>query len=76
MKERSQLSQLTNEQLRLLFKNNFKLTNQAIELGRYYIHSGHEVSLGKLLEELRRNPQEDYLDDLKALDKEEEDSRD
>jgi hypothetical protein len=75
MKDRSgPRHQLTNEQLRLLFKNNFKLANQAIELGRYYIHSGHEVSIDKLLEEVRRNPQEDYLKDLKALDRDEDES--
>lgn len=66
--------QLTNEQLRLLFGNNFKLANQAMELGRYYIRSGHELNMDKLLDEVRRNPQEDYLKDLQALDRVDEDS--
>lgn len=68
--------QLTNEQLRLLFKNNFKLANQAIQLSRYYIRSGHEINIEKLLDEIRRNPQEDYLKDLQALDRAEEESND
>lgn len=75
MKERyGHQAQLTNEQLRLLFKNNFKLANQAMQLGRYYIRSGHEISTDKLLEEIRRNPQEDYVKDLQALDRHEEES--
>jgi hypothetical protein len=65
--------QLTNETLRALFRNNFKLANQAIQLGRFYIRSGHEISIEKLLDEIRRNPQEDYVKDLQALDQIEED---
>ena len=67
-------TQLTNEQLRSLFKNNFKLANQVMELGRYYIRSGHEINMEKLLEEVRRNPQEDYLKDLQALDRHDEET--
>jgi hypothetical protein len=63
---------LTNENLRGLFKNNFELANQAIRLARFYIKSGHEVSMGKLLNEIRRNPSEQYLADLQKMEEEEE----
>lgn len=60
---------LTNEKLRGLFKNNFKLVNQAIQLARFYIRSGHEVRMDKLLEELKNNPDEGYLQELEELEK-------
>ncbi len=62
--------------LRGLFKNNFELANQAIRLARFYIKSGHEVSMRKLLNEIKRNPSEQYLKDLlKMEDEEDEDSQ-
>lgn len=64
--------QLTNHQLRGLFKNSFELTNQAIRLARFYIKSGHEISMSKLLGELRRNPDEQYLRDLQKMEEEDE----
>ena len=66
--------QLTNERLKGLFKNNFELVNYAIRLGRYYLKSGHEITIDNLLEEVRKNPQEGYLEDLKRLDAEEEET--
>lgn len=68
--------QLTNQALRGLFKNNFELANQAIRLARFYIKSGHEVTMGKLLGEIRRNPSEQYLKDLQKMEEEDEDSQD
>ena len=68
--------QLTNQGLRGLFKNNFELANQAIRLARFYIKSGHEVSMGKLLNEIKRNPSEQYLKDLMQMEDEDEDSQD
>ncbi len=65
--------QLTNQGLRGLFKNNFELANQAISLARFYIKSGHEVTMSKLLSEIKRNPSEQYLRDLQKM--EEEDDR-
>ncbi len=62
--------QLTNQSLRGLFKSNFELTNQAIRLARFYIKSGHEVTMGKLLGELKRNPSEQYLKDLQKMEDE------
>jgi cellobiose-specific phosphotransferase system component IIA len=59
---------LTNEALKALFKNNFLLVNQAINLARFYIKSGHEVKMSKLLQELKNNPSEDYLKDLQELE--------
>lgn len=64
---------LTNQSLRRLFKSNFELANQAIQLARFYIHSGHEVSMGKLLNELKRNPSEQYLKDLQRMEEEDDD---
>jgi hypothetical protein len=66
--------QLTNQGLRGLFKSNFELANQAIRLARFYIKSGHEISMGKLLNEIKRNPSEQYLKDLMQM--EEEDDQD
>jgi hypothetical protein len=60
--------QLTNESLKGLFKNNFNLANYAIRLGRYYIKSGHEISLEGLLDQVRRHPNEQYLKDLQEAD--------
>ena len=59
---------LTNENIKGLFKNNFLLVNQAINLARFYIKSGHEVRMSKLLQELKNNPSEEYLKDLQALE--------
>lgn len=67
--------QLTNQSLRGLFKNNFELANQAIRLARFYIKSGHEVSMTKLLNEIKRNPSEQYLKDLMLMEDEEDDNQ-
>jgi hypothetical protein len=64
--------QLTNQSLRGLFKNNFELANQAIRLARFYIKSGHEVTMGKLLSEIKRNPSEQYIKDLQKMEEEED----
>lgn len=61
---------LTNEYLRGLFKSNFELANQVIELARFYIHSGREVTLTKLLDEIKYNSQNDYVEVLRQLDSE------
>lgn len=73
MREKVQKEQLTNELLRKQFRNNFQLAHQAIDLGRFYVKSGHEINLEKLLEEIRKNPSPDYVRDLEALEKEDED---
>lgn len=75
MREYTSRDQLTNQSLRGLFKNNFELANQAIRLARFYIKSGHEVSLGKLLSELKRNPSEQYLRDLQKMEDEDDESQ-
>jgi len=59
---------LTNERFRGIFKNNFEFANQAIKLGRYYVKSGHEVTLDGLLNEVKRNPSESYVQNLKDLE--------
>ena len=63
---------LTHEKLRGIFKNNFELANYAIRLGTYLIRSGHEITLDGLLEEVRKNPTQDYLDALEKMDAEED----
>jgi hypothetical protein len=72
----SSRDQLTNQSLRGLFRNNFELTNQAIRLARFYIKSGHEVSMTKLLAEIKRNPSEQYLKDLQKMEEEDEETTD
>lgn len=63
---------LTHEKLRGIFKNNFELANYAIRLGTYLMRSGHEVTLDGLLDEVRKNPTESYLEELQRMDREEE----
>ncbi|MBM3207390.1 MAG: hypothetical protein FJZ57_02135 [Chlamydiae bacterium] len=63
---------LTHEKLRGIFKNNFELANYAIRLGTYFIRSGHELTLDGLLEEVRKNPSEAYLEELQKMDREDE----
>lgn len=62
---------LTHESLRGLFKNNFELAHFAICLGRYYVKSGHEISLSDLFDQVRRHPSYQFLEDLEAADREE-----
>ena len=65
-------SNLTNEGFKGLFKNNFELTNQTIRLAKYYIRSGHEVSMDKLLKEIKRNPSPTYVADLESMESQED----
>jgi hypothetical protein len=59
---------LTNERFRGIFKNNFDFANLAIALGRYYIKSGHEITLDSLLNEVKRNPSPNYVENLRELE--------
>lgn len=63
---------LTQESLRGIFKNNFELANYTIRLGTYLMRSGHEVTLDGLLDEVRKNPTEEYLTELQRMDEQEE----
>lgn len=63
--------QLTNENLRGLFKSNFELAKYAIRLGKYYVKAGREVTLDGILEEVLDHPQEDYVDTLMHIDESE-----
>ena len=67
---------LTNEKLKGLFKSNFELARHAIRLGKYYIKSGRELHIDDLLEEIRKNPSEDYLAQLQDMDAEDQKSDD
>ncbi len=64
--------QITNQSLRGLFKSNFELANHSIRLARFYIKSGHEVTMKKLLSEIKRNPSEQYLKDLQKMEDEDD----
>jgi len=59
---------LTNEPLRGIYKSNFELAKHGIELWRYFMHSGREVTLPELMKILRKHPEEKYLEELKAID--------
>lgn len=62
---------LTNEKLKGLFKSNFELARHAMRLAKYYVKSGREFHVDDLLEEIRRNPQDSYLEEIKELDAQE-----
>jgi hypothetical protein len=66
--------QLTTQGLRALFKSNFDLAAYAIRLARSYIRSGHEISLEKVLEEVRRNPHQNGEEELEDEEEEIEES--
>lgn len=72
MRESIPRDSLTNETIKGLFKNNFLLVNQAINLARFYMRAGHEVKMSKLLNEVKNNPSPDYLKDLQELENEDE----
>lgn len=63
---------LTNESLRGVFKNNFELAHFAIRLARYYVHAGHEITLADLFDQVRKNPTQKYIEDLEALEQQED----
>ena len=63
---------LTNETLQGVCSNNFELTQYAIELGRYYLRAGHEITIQGLLAEIKKHPDPQYLNELKNLDLEPE----
>lgn len=68
MKGRRERELLTTESIRGFFRNNFELAQYGIRLGRYLIKSGHEVELDWLLDEIRRHPNPNYLNELKEID--------
>lgn len=59
---------LTNEALRGICENNFKLAHYAIALGRYYIASGRVADLADILKEVKRHPNPNYVEELKEID--------
>lgn len=59
---------LTTEDIKKKFKSNFEFARYAIALGKYEMKSGKEVTLGSILETVRRHPNPSYLEDLKAID--------
>ncbi|MBI2743768.1 MAG: hypothetical protein HYX48_07625 [Chlamydiales bacterium] len=59
---------LTNEKLKGLFKSNFELARHAIQIARYYVKSGRELYIDDLLEEIRFNPKENFLEEMKEQD--------
>lgn len=51
-----QKEQLTNEQLKKHFKNNFDLARYAINAAQHFIKAGHEVNVTDLLREIQKHP--------------------
>lgn len=62
---------LTNEKLRGSFKDSFELTHFAIQVGRAGAFSG-DISLKNVLDWVRKNPNEESLEDLKKVEKEDQ----
>lgn len=60
--------QLTNEPLKGICQSSFELAHYAIGLGRYYIKSGREFTIGELLKEVKKHPDPRYLAKLKEID--------
>lgn len=67
-----QKDQLTNEQFQGICKSNFDLTLYAISLGRYFIKSGHEATIQNVLDEIRRHPNSNYLNELIEMEEAED----
>lgn len=67
--------QLTNEALKKHFHDNFELAQFAINVARYLIKSGHEVHIPELLRDIQRNPQLYTPEQLAALEKAEDETR-
>lgn len=59
-----QREDLTNEGLIGICNNNFELTYYAIALGRHRIRSGHETNVQKIIEEIKRHPNPEYVKQL------------
>jgi len=59
---------MTNEELKGICGSNFELAHYAIALGRYFIASGRETELSGILKEVKRHPNPQHLEELKAID--------
>jgi hypothetical protein len=59
---------LTNEGLAGICNSSFELAHYAIDLARYYMKSGQEMSIGEILREVKRHPNPKYLETLKQID--------
>lgn len=59
---------LTNEEFKGVCKSTFELTLYAINIGRYYIRSGHETDIRKILNEVKKHPNPEYLLELAKLE--------
>lgn len=59
---------LTNEEFKGICRSNFELTLYAINIGRYFIRSGHETDIRRILDEVKRHPNPDYLHELAKLE--------
>ena len=66
---------LTNEGLKKHFKDNFELALFTINVARYLIKAGHEVSIPELLKEIQKNPTLYTPEQLEAFDKADEADR-
>lgn len=66
---------LTNEGLAGICDNNFDLAHYAINLARYYIKSGKEVTLTEILKDIKKHPTPRYLEELKKIEEVEKEQK-
>lgn len=59
--------QLTNEQLKNLFKSNFELAIYAMEMARYQVAAGQETSVEDILDEIKSNPRQYSIHELSKM---------
>ena len=71
-----QKDRLTNEGLKKHFKNNFELANYVINVGRYFIQAGHEMTLDQLVREVERSPHQYTPEMLEAMEQADDSSSD
>ena len=63
---------LTNEFLQNVEGSNFERVKYAIDLARFYIHSGQETSIEDIIYIIKKHPRRSYLAELEELEKIEE----
>ena len=59
--------QLTNEQLKNLFKSNFELAKYAMEMARYQVAAGQETTVEDILDDIIHNPRQYSFHELSKM---------
>ena len=68
--------EMTNESLRGICSSSFELAHFAIRLGRYHMKAGHETTLQEILDEIRKNPDPNYIEKLIEMESFEDEPED